>query len=145
MPAWHAQMRPQYCPSLQPSCDKETWVPGAYQVPVSPAVLPNVSSVGWQPPTPGAAITLLAGLVVSDGLLLTIAGRPRTTQERAAVFLRLYAALLPLVTPDEAQLLQIDDWAECVPDLCWRGLISAAPPLTRLTSCLPPCQARGQI
>ena len=101
--------------------------------------------MGWQPPIPGAAITLLTQLVVSDGLLLTIAGRPRTTQERAAVFLRLYAALLPLVTPDEAQLLQIDDWAECVPDLCWRGLISAAPPLTRLTSCLPPCQARGQV
>eukprot|EP01047_Picozoa_sp_COSAG01_P084854 COSAG01_NODE_18390_length_1079_cov_0.943878_2_plen_215_part_01 len=110
LPQWSQVLKPQ-CPLGQPPLENQ-FPPGAPGV--SPVRMTNVSALGWQPPMPAAtAVALLESLVVSDGVLLTVSGRPPAdANARAALFLKLYAALLPLLVPpfEQQQSAQADDW-----------------------------------
>ena len=101
LPNWGGQMEPVYPAAAR------VWAAGAAGT--SPVDVQNVSSLGWRPPLPATELTLLAELTVSDGLLLSLRGIPANATQRASVFLELYAAMLPLVTP--ATTTQVKDWS----------------------------------
>ena len=103
IPTWAQTMRPVYPASTL------RWPVGAPGV--SPCHISNVSDVGYKPPLPATEFTLLTDLVLSDGVLLSRGGVPANATQRAAVFLEMYSALLPMLIPDAAEQVQVDDWA----------------------------------
>ena len=76
----------------------------------SPTVIGGVMELGWRPPLPKADLVLQRDLVVSDSVLISSPGMPASAGERASLFLRLYAALLPLVLPSTNT--RVDDWQQ---------------------------------
>ena len=86
-----------------------SWVEGAPGE--SPCVVPNATSVGWKPPLPATDVTLMADLVLSDGVLLSRDGVPSNATERATVFLEMYSSLLPFMIPSAGEQQRVEDWA----------------------------------
>ena len=98
---------PTFQQTLWPTCPYGTTAanPG-----VSPALVANVSEVGYKPPLPRVELTLLRELVVSDGLLITREGAPVDVDGRARLFLQLYAALLPGLAPHSKHAVPQEEW-----------------------------------